>query len=151
MKRTDITELFPEASPEAIDKLMGINGTDINTAKAELESLKKQLADLKNNQNNEELNKAQQQIAQLNAELNGMKSAETLRLMREKVAGEKKVPAHLLSGETEEACAKQAEEILAFAKQPNYPVVHDSGEPENSPKSTPREAFANWMNEIMNN
>ena len=45
MKRTDITDLFPDASKEAIDKLMGINGADINAAKAELEALRTELTD----------------------------------------------------------------------------------------------------------
>ena len=51
MKRTDITELFPEASKEAIDKLMAINGADVNSAKgnlgtltAELEAAKSELS-----------------------------------------------------------------------------------------------------------
>ena len=38
MKRTDITELFPEASKEDIDKLMSINGVDVNAAKAEADT-----------------------------------------------------------------------------------------------------------------
>ena len=43
MKRTDITELFPEAPKEAIDKLLNINGADVNAAKSELDSLRQQL------------------------------------------------------------------------------------------------------------
>ena len=139
MKRTDITELFPEATKEQIDKLMGINGADINAAKSELESLRQQLTD----QSGKDMAKAQKQIDDLTAELNGMKSAEAIRIVREKVAGEKKVPAHLLSGETEEACAKQADEILAFAK-PKYPAVHDKGEINNPPGTSTRDKFAEW-------
>ena len=42
MKRTDITQLFPEAPKETIDKLMDLNGADVNAAKAEVENLKAQ-------------------------------------------------------------------------------------------------------------
>ena len=145
MKRTDITELFPEAPKETIDKIMSLNGADVNAAKAEVETLKQQLAEAqKSAANNEELKKAQQQIDQLTQELTGMKAAETIRLTREKVAGEKKVPAHLLTGETEEACAKQADEILAFAQPSGYPQIRDGGDPRNPPAPTTRQKFADW-------
>lgn len=141
MKRTDITDLWPEAPKEAIDKLMAINGADVNASKAEIEDLKQKLAAAANS---DELQKAQQQAAQLQTELDAMKAAETIRLTREKVAGEKKVPAHLLTGETEEACAKQADEILAFARPSGYPNIRDGGEPRNPPQPTTRQKFADW-------
>ena len=40
MKRTDITELFPDATAEQIDKLMDLNGQDINKAKGELDAIR---------------------------------------------------------------------------------------------------------------
>ena len=141
MKRTDITDLWPEAPKEAIDKLMAINGADVNASKAEIEDLKQKLAAAANS---DELQKAQQQAAQLQNELDSMKAAETIRLTREKVAGEKKVPAHLLTGETEEACAKQADEILAFAQPSGYPQLRDGGDPRNPPAPTTRQKFADW-------
>lgn len=141
MKRTDITDLWPEAPKEAIDKLMAINGADVNASKAELDNLKQKLAAAANS---DELQKAQQQAAQLQQELDAMKAAETIRLTREKVAGEKKVPAHLLTGETEEACAKQADEILAFAQPSGYPQIRDGGDPRNPPAPTTRQKFADW-------
>lgn len=142
MKRTDITEIFPEATKEQIDKLMGINGADINSAKAEIEALRQQVSAT----SGKEIADAQKQIEALTAELNGMKTAESIRLVREKVANEKKVPASLLSGDTEEVCAKQADEILAFA-QPKYPSVKDSGEVSNPPTSSTRDKFAAWASE----
>ena len=142
MKRTDITEIFPEATKEQIDKLMGINGADINSAKAEIEALRQQVTVT----SGKEIADAQKQIEALTAELNGMKTAESIRLVREKVANEKKVPASLLSGETEEVCAKQADEILAFA-QPKYPSVKDSGEVSNPPTNSTRDKFAAWASE----
>lgn len=142
MKRTDITEIFPEATKEQIDKLMGINGADINSAKAEIEALRQQVTAT----SGKEIADAQKQIEALTAELNGMKTAESIRLVREKVANEKKVPASLLSGDTEEVCAKQADEILAFA-QPKYPSVKDSGEVSNPPTNSTRDKFAAWASE----
>lgn len=142
MKRTDITKLFPEATKEQIDELMAINGADINAAKGDVDALKQQLTD----QSGAEMAKAQKQIEQLTAELNGMKNAETIRLTREKIANEKNIPVHLLTGETEEACAKQADEILAFAT-PKYPAVKDAGESHITPKGQTRDQFADWAKE----
>ena len=142
MKRTDITELFPEATKEQIDKLMSINGADINSAKAEVETLRQSINEKRGN----ELTEAQKQIDALTSELNGMKNAESIRLMREKVAAEKKIPASLLSGETEEVCAKQADDILAFAK-PSYPSIRDGGELSNPPTTSTRDKFAAWASE----
>ena len=145
MKRTDITELFPDAPKEIVDKIMSLNGADVNAARAEVDNLKQQLAEAQSHASaGEELQKAQQQIEQLTKELTGMKTAETIRLTREKVAGEKKIPAHLLTGETEEACAKQADEILAFAQPGGYPHFRDGGEPQRTAKLTTRDKFADW-------
>lgn len=145
MKRTDISDLFPDASKEAVDKIMSLNGADVNAAKAEIETLRQQLSEAQNNTKGaEELKKAQEQITELTKELEGMKTAESLRLMRSKVAGEKKVPAHLLTGETEEACAKQADEILAFAQPSGYPQVRDGGEINSPVSRSTRDKFADW-------
>lgn len=148
MKRTDITQLFPEAPKETIDKLMDLNGADVNAVKAEVENLKAQLAEAQKNKDGEELQKAQQQITQLQTELDGMKAAEIIRLTREKVAGAKKVPAHLLTGETEEACEKQADQILAYVQSSKaYPNLPDGGEIHNPPNSSTRQQFAEWAKE----
>lgn len=142
MKRADITELFPEAPKEAIDKLMALNGADVNAAKAEVEDLRKQLQAAQ--EGDGKLQEAQQQIVQLTSELDGMKKAETIRLTREKVAGEKKIPANLLTGETEEACAEQADAILAFAQPGGYPRLRDAGEPSRTSTAQTRDRFADW-------
>lgn len=155
MKRDDITALFPDATTEQIDTLMGINGNDINKAKGDLDNLKGQLAtataeleQLKNNNNADELSKAQALASSLQTELDGMKAAEAVRLVREKVAHEKKVPVHLLTGDTEEDCASQADSILAFAK-PTYPNVKDGGEVAPNNKKATRDQFAEWAKEIL--
>lgn len=146
MKRTDITQLFPDAPKETIDKLMDLNGADVNAVKAEVENLKAQLAEAQKNKAGEELQQAQQQITQLQTELDGMKAAETIRLTREKVAGAKKVPAHLLTGETEEACEKQADQILAYVQSSKaYPTLPDGGEVPRTPSATPRQKFEEWL------
>lgn len=156
MKRTDITELFPEASKEAIDKLMAINGADVNSAKgnlgtltAELETAKSELSKLKAKpaEQPDELKQATEAIAALRKELDGMKSAETARTMREKVAASKKIPAALLTGDTEDACNAQADAILAFAKENSgYPQVRDAGEigGASTDKTATRDRFAEW-------
>ena len=134
MKREDIIKHFPDATKEQIDALLTINGADINKAKGDLDAVQGQLT------------MAQQQITvlekagkdakahkdradQLQAELEGVKKAEGIRSIRQKVAGEKKIPENLLTGETEEACNAQADAILAFAKPGAYPKVPDGGEP----------------------
>lgn len=146
MKRTDITDLFPDAPKEAIDKLLNINGADVNAAKTELDSLRQQLAAAQEKKDSDELKQAQQQITSLQKELDGMKAAETIRLTREKVAGEKQVPVHLLTGETEEACAKQADELLAYVKSSKaYPALPDGGEVGGHSKITTKQQFKEWL------
>ena len=154
MKREQITEIFPEATKEQIDKLMGINGTDINSAKGDLDGLKGQLATaqaelqkLKESSDGpkDALKEASAAIKALQTELDTMKKAEALRTMREKVSTDKKIPASLLTGETEEACSAQADAILAFAKTtPGYPHLPDGGEPGGTPKPAVRDKFADW-------
>lgn len=149
MKRTDITELFPEATAEQIDKLMDLNGQDINKAKGELDAIKGQLTAAQ-----EEISKIKAKpdsvdeitakANALQAELDSMKRAEELRTMRAKVSSEHNVPAELLTGETEEACAEQAKAILAFAKPSGYPSLRDGGELHHVPDSKTRDKFAEW-------
>ena len=143
MKRADITKIFPEASKEAIDELLSINGADVNAVKSELETLRQQLTD----KGVEDLQKAQKQIDALSKELDSMKAAEAVRQVRTKVAGEKKVPVDLLTGETEEACAKQADAILAFAKPGGYPNIPDGGEVHHPPSNSTRDKFAAYMSD----
>ena len=154
MKRTDITELFPEATKEQIDKLMGLNGADVNAAKEDLQSLRDQIEAMKQSQDGAaasaaDLQTARDEIAQLKSQLEVMKNAEKIRGIREKVSGEKKVPMNLLTGETEAACAKQADAILSFAKSIGYPTVPDGGDPSTPPASSTRDSFASWAEKII--
>lgn len=155
MKRTDISDLFPDATKEQIDKLMSINGADINSAKGELDGLKGQLAEAQNtitqlqqgSGQSDQLAAANKAIEDLQKQLKGMQDAESLRQIRDKVAEAKKVPASLLTGETEEACAAQADSILAFAQGHGYPVVPDNGEASHNPAPQARDKFAEWAKE----
>ena len=144
MKRTDITALLPDAPKETIDKLMDLNGADINAAKSEADSLRKQLQDLQGNDKSEALKTATEEITKLKAELDGMRKTEEIRGIREKVAGEKKVPSHLLTGETEEACAAQADAINAFAENRGQPL-RDRGEVRTPPDTSPKASFKRWL------
>lgn len=151
MKRDDITALFPDATKEQIDKLMSINGADINAAKGDLEAVRKQLDTAqgeidslkKNSANSDELTAAKELAASLQAQIDGMKQTEAVRLVREKVAKEKGVPVDLLTGATEDECASMADSILAFAK-PTYPRIKDGGEVGGTSKATTRDQFAEW-------
>lgn len=149
MKRADITELFPDATKEQIDKLMGINGQDINEAKRGLEDVRKQLeAALAAPKDDKELLAAREKAEQLQKDLDGMKAAEAMRIMREKVAQEVGVPAALLTGGTEDECKAQAEGIRDFAKGSGYPVVRDGGEVHVDTQKTTRDQFADWFQKI---
>jgi hypothetical protein len=101
-----------------------------------------------------ELQKAMEKAHSLETELNSLKKAESVRLIREKVAKETGIPMasmSLLTGETEEACQEQAKAILAIA-QPNtsYPQLKDGGELTTTMKSSTRQQFAEWANQAFN-
>ena len=148
MKRTDITALFPDATDEQIQKIMDLNGGDINRAKEGVTALQGQLA------------AAQEKIGQLEArdpgadynavkaELEALKAANALRDLRAQVSKDTGVPAELLTGDTEEACKAQAEAIKAYsqAQQPTgYPNMKDGGNVSVSNPATNREKFAEWV------
>ena len=150
MKRTDISELFPDATKEQIDKIMDLAGADVNAAKSELQGLKDQIEAMKKNLDSVNSAKtakkqADEEIARLQAEIDGLNKANEIRALREKVSGEKKIPVSLLTGETEEACAKQADAILDFAKSQSYPTVPDGGEPHTPPAASTRDIFAKFV------
>jgi len=99
--------------------------------------------------NKTELQKATDKAAQLQKELEALKTANSVREIREKVAKAKGVPVELLSGDDEEACTAQADAIIEFAKpKSGYPKVKDRGEATTpSGGSTTAEQFADWFNE----
>ena len=91
-----------------------------------------------------ELQKMTERAEALQTELDSMKKAEAIREIKIKVATETGIPAHLLTGENEEACREQAEAIKAFAK-PAYPVIKDGGEVQNVKGQSTRDQFAEWF------
>ena len=72
-------------------------------------------------QSKTELQKEKEKSDALQAKLTALEKEGTVRQVREKVAKDTNVPAELLTGEDEESCKKQAEEILKFAKPKSYP------------------------------
>ena len=97
--------------------------------------------------NKSELQKAVERANNLEAELNGLKKTEEVRQTREKIATETGIPAHLLTGDTEEACKAQAEAIKAYAT-PTYPKVKDSGEVPKTTSGNAKADFAEFMSTI---
>lgn len=122
MTREDISAIFPEATEEQVTAFLNANNTEVNDYKTKYESLKK-------GPTAEQLQAEKDKAARLETELNTLKNANAVRLVREKVAGEKKIPVNLLTADTEEACNAQADAILAFAQPDGYPVVKDNGTP----------------------
>ena len=98
--------------------------------------------------NKSELQKAMERANNLEAELNGLKKTEEVRQTREKIATETGIPAHLLTGDTEESCKAQAEAIKAFAT-PNYPKVKDGGEVPRTTSGNAKADFAEYMTQIL--
>lgn len=94
--------------------------------------------------NKTELQKANDQVEALKKELTALKSANSIREIREKVSAATGIPASLLTGETEDDCLAQAKGILDYSKSTPYPVVKDGGELQNTIKSTTREQFNEW-------
>lgn len=93
-----------------------------------------------------ELQKATEKADSLQAELDALKQAESIRVMREEVADAKGIPAKLLTGKTLEECEAQAADLIAWAQKSSsgYPKVPDGGDPISSKPA--REQFAEWLN-----
>lgn len=155
MKRTDITELFPNATAEQIDKIMDINGSDINNAKKGLEDLQKSLADaqaqLEASKNGaDELTKEHERAEALQKELDAKNAAEAIRVMKEKVSEETGIPTKMLTFDDEEACRQQAATIKEYAT-PRYPSVQDGGDPHPPTQKATRDQFAEWLDQVSKN
>ena len=95
-----------------------------------------------------ELQKATEKAASLQAQVDSLTKANTLRDLRTKVSTETGVPADLLTGDTEEACKAQATAILKFAKPGGYPTVKDGGDPAKKPSGSTRDQFAAWFEQM---
>lgn len=100
--------------------------------------------------NKSELQKATERAEQLEAELNGLKQAESIRDIRDKVSQQTGVPASMLTFNTEEECTAQANQILSFNAGKGYPKVKDAGEATTPGKATTRQQFAEWASGAFN-
>ena len=118
---------------------------------ADYETLKEKAAkfDEAEEASKSELQKAQDKAAKLQSELDGMKKADGIRQIREKVSNATGVPVSLITAETEEAALEQANAIKQYAT-PGHPVVRDGGEVSVSSKQTTAEQFADWFEDVMN-
>lgn len=117
---------------------------------ADYETLKEKAErwDAQEEANKTELQKANDKAAELQKQIDALKSAEQVRVMREGVAKETGVPVALLTGATEEDCKAQALEILSFAKAGGYPAVPDGGEVKTGKANqSARDKFADWFND----
>lgn len=155
MKRADITNLFPEATEEQVNKIMDINGSDINNAKKNLDDLQKTLADTQAEleaarKGSDELTKEHERAELLQQEIDKRNAEDAIREMKTKVSKETGIPADLLTETEEDACRKQAESIKEFAA-PHYPSVQDGGEPHPVEQRATRDLFADWLKNVSNN
>lgn len=151
MKREDILKFFPEATDEQVSSLLNLHGGEISTVRGQLKTANETIESLKKGPTTEDLQKEKDRADNLQKELDSFKASDALRLRREKVASDKKIPVNLLTAETEEALNAQADAILAFAKPDGYPEIKDGGEPNGDGKSSANAAWASLASQITKN
>ena len=95
-----------------------------------------------------ELQKAIERGDALQNELESLKRANALRMMRDQISAETGVPASLLTADTEDGCRTQAKAILDFRSPQSYPNVRDAGEAKSDFKGSPQQQFADWANQV---
>ena len=137
---------------EEVNKIVGERLARESAKYADYETLKDKAArfDEQEEASKSELQKAQDKAAKLQSELDGMKKADSIRQIREKVSSATGVPASLLTADTEEAALEQANAIKEFAT-PGHPVVRDGGEVRNDGgKQSTADQFADWFEDVMN-
>lgn len=106
-----------------MDAIIGERLSRERSKYADYDSLKERAGKYDELQENSktELQKANEKAARLEKELGDLKKTNSVREIREKISGEMKVPAELLTGEDEETCKKQAEAFLKYVKPQRYP------------------------------
>lgn len=83
--------------------------------------------------NKTELEKAQEEVERLRADVKKRDEAAKLTAAKAKVSKETGVPAELISGTTEEEMAASAKAIAEYAKKPSAPSLSEAGKkPEES-------------------
>lgn len=96
-----------------------------------------------------ELQKMTEKANGFEQELNKLKAEKAAAEIRDKVAKEKNVPAHLLHGSTEEECTAEADELLKYIIPQGYPDVQDSGEVLHQGKRSTGDQFADAFKGIL--
>lgn len=132
---------------EQVDALIGEGLTRERAKYADYEDLKTKAAkfDEQEEAAKSDLQKAQDNAADLQKQLDAMKAAASARDARDKVAAAKGVPAHLLTGSTEEECTAQADKLLQWrGDKENYADTKDGGETHQSGGGKTRDQFAEW-------
>lgn len=135
--QTDVNNLMNKRFKELMDKV-----EDYDSLKEKADKY-----DQAQEASKTELQKATDQRDAYKKELDELKKANSVREIRQKVAAEKKVPENLLTADTEEACQKQADDILAFANPEGYPDVKDNGEVHHQSSKATRDQFADFLNQ----
>lgn len=148
-----VVEETPEKTftQDEVNKIVGERLARESAKYADYETLKDKAAkfDEQEEASKSELQKAQDKAAKLQSELDGMKKADSIRQIREKVSSATGVPVSLLTADTEEAALEQANAIKAYAN-PGHPVVRDGGEVRtDGNKGTTREQFEQWFTDSM--
>ena len=147
---TEVQEENKSFSQDEVNEIIKDRLLRERTKYADYEDLKKKAAeyDKIEEASKSELEKMTEKANALQIELDGLKKAEAVRLVREEVATETGVPAHLLTADTKEDCEAQAKAIMSFAKpDTGYPIVKDGGEVTKLSKGSTRDQFAEWFNE----
>lgn len=137
---------------EELDRIVGERLQRERAKYADFEALKEKASkfDQIEEQSKSELQKVTERADALQKELDGMKKADAIRLVRESVAQETGVPVNLLHGETKEECEEMAKAILSYAKPSGYPQVRDGGEVRNTTGGSTREKFKEWFDSNIN-
>lgn len=113
MKREEIKAIIPDITPEALDKIMGLNGADIEKAKSKVTALEAE---------NEEHKKA---VEKLNADIEKLKSegasaedykAKLEALQAENLAKEKQAEADRIAKEKAESLDKRFDAVIGDKK-----------------------------------
>ena len=102
--------------------------------------------------NKSELQKAIERGNALETELEALRTANSIRDIRQNVAEQTGVPVALLTGNTQEECEEQDKKILEFKNPNGYPKVRDGGEiTKNIGKPSTKQQFADWMEQAFGN
>lgn len=145
---TEGTQVERTFTQDEVNKIVSSRLKDVQSKYTDYDELKAKASKLDELEeaSKTELQKVTERANALQEQIDALNKANTVREARMKVSKETNVPFELLTADTEEACQKQAESILAFAKPQSYPTVKDGGEAIKKGGGTAKEQFADWFN-----